>query len=282
LNVLFCGNGKAGSWQIRGEQIGRALGATVKADATKDDFRRADVVVCVKRVPEARLRALREARTPWILDMLDMYPQPACSAWFASEAIAWVRARIDYLMPHGIIWPNRQMAVDVGFNGPQAVIYHHHREGIAPNPVRETVQTVAYEGAEVFLSSWRPIIERECAARGWRFVVNPRQLADCDIVLALRGTGYGGYVPYRWKSNVKLANAHGSGTPFIGHPESGYLETQAGAERWATDARELRAAFDGLEAQAVRRFIALRFLEKAYSIDHAANDYRAFLCGARF
>lgn len=282
VNLLFTGNGTAGSWIVRGEQIGQALGAHVAPKATVADFKAADLTVCVKRVPEARLLALRASGKPWVLDVLDFYPQPLCSTWGASEAIRWAQARLAFLRPDGVIWPNQRMAEDVGFNGPQAVIYHHHRPGIRRNPIRERVSVVGYEGAAPYVDGWRAHIESECDKRGWRFAINPPSLAETDIVLALRGGPWNGYVPEHWKSNVKLANAHGSGTPFVGSPEEGYRETQTGAEYWARDLGGLRMAFDWLTPPKNREAVAERFLANAYTLDQAAKDYRAFLCGPKF
>lgn len=282
MKLLFTGNGHAGSWVCRGEQIGAALGATVAPRAGLADFRAADLTVAVKRVPDERLAALRASGKPWVYDIVDPYPQPACSDWDREAAIVWTRRWLAHLKPHGVIWPNRRMQDDVGFEGPQAVIYHHHRPGIRSNPIRERVSVVGYEGAAAYIEPWRETIEDECALRGWSFVVNPDHLAELDIVLALRGGRWDGYVQKHWKSNVKLANAHGSGTPFIGSPECGYAETASGCEYWATDPRSLRMSFDWLEGQSTREQVSDRFRQRAVKVDQAAAQYREFLCGSKF
>jgi hypothetical protein len=274
LKLAFTGNGTSGSWKIRGEQIGHALGATVCPKATRFD---ADLVVVVKRVPDALAAALRGKR--WVWDIVDAYPQPLAAQWSKEEAVRWLRAQIARLNPTGIIWPNQRMCDDVGFDGPQAVIYHHHRPGIRINPVRKNVQVIGYEGAVAYLEGWRAHLDAECAKRGWKLVLNPEHLADVDIVLAMRGGRWDGYVPRHWKSNVKLANAHGSGTPFIGSPEAGYLERDSGAEYWARNLGELRTAFDWLSEQRTREYISDRFRDRAYPIDQAAKAYREFLSG---
>lgn len=277
MKLLFTGGGKAGSWKCRGEQLGQALGATVAPLAGLSDFRAADVTVVVKRVPDERLAALRASGKPWVLDIVDFYPQPHCSEWSREEAIRWAQARLRYLQPSGVIWPNRKMMEDVGFNGPQAVIYHHHRPGIRSNPIRKDVKIVCYEGSPPYIEAWRAHIESECDKRGWRFVINPEHMADCDIVLALRGGRWNGYVPKNWKSNVKLANAHGSGTPFLGSPEAGYSETATGCEYWATDAGSLRTSFDWLTDQRAREQISDRFRAHAIPVDRAAEDLWQFV-----
>lgn len=96
-------------------------------------------------------------------------------------------------------------------------------------------------------------------------------------MVAVRGKPWGGYVSKHWKSNVKLANAHGSGTPFIGNRESGYEETATGAEYWADNMDEMRMALDWLESQTTREQISGRFMKHAYPVKYAANELLDFL-----
>lgn len=277
MELVFTGNGHAGSWACRGEQVGNALGALVHPGAGVDDFRAADCTVVVKRVPEARLAALRLSGKPWVFDCVDCYPQPECSDWPADAAIRWVQRFLDHLKPSGVIWPNQRMAHDIGFDGPSTVIYHHHRPNIRSNPIREHIRSVGYEGRAAYMESWRPQVEAECKKRGWEFVLNPPHLADVDIVLALRGGDWNGYAQKHWKSNVKLANAHGSGTPFVGSPECGYMETRSGAEYWAESLPGLRMAFDWLTDQGSREAVSDRFRQRAIPLESVAQQYRDFL-----
>lgn len=272
MRILITGKGgKAGSWKMRGEQLGHALGAVVHPNA--QDAQGFDVAVVVKRTPEQVLKAV-EGR-PWVWDIVDAYPQPAAYKWTRDEAINWVRWRIEEMRPSAIIWPTHKMREDCDTGLPGIVLPHHHRIGIEINPIREAVQTVGYEGAESYLGDWREVIEAECEKRGWQFVVNPSRLADLDIVLALRDGG--GYVSGHWKSGVKLANAHASGTPFIGQAECGYLETASGSERWIESRSDLSQAFDSLTPHAERMAVARRFLPSTYCVDRAADELMGFL-----
>jgi hypothetical protein len=158
---------------------------------------------------------------------------------------------------------------------PGLVLPHHHRIGIGSTPIRGQVSRVGYEGAPAYLGHWRPILEAECAKRGWLFVVNPSSLADLDIVVAFRDGS--GYVGRNWKSAVKLANAHASGTPFVGQQESGYLEQATGAEYWAEARGQLSMSFDWLEDQGAREAISDRFRQKAFPVEHAAAKLKEFL-----
>jgi hypothetical protein len=237
------------------------------------------VIVVVKRAPDELLQAVRASGRPWFYDIVDAYPQPACSDWTKKQSIAWLKSHIDTLRPDGVIWPNRKMHDDADREGD--VVYHHHRPGIRINPLREQVRRVGYEGAATYVEGWASLIERECKNRGWEFVINPEHLADVDIVLALRGGRYNGYPQRNWKSNVKLANAHGSGTPFIGLIEPGYTETAAGGEQWIEGATQLCDAFDFLTPHATRNSIAEGFLSHSICIDSIAEQVRGIVCAPK-
>lgn len=277
MATLFTGKGGSGSWQIRGAQLG-AIGDAIPNVSDPAGY---GAAVVVKRVTPGILQGLRARRVPWIWDVVDAYPQPASLWWSRADALRWLRTQIETLRPDGILWPNQRMMEDAAhFSGniPSRVLYHHHRPGLRLNPIRPLISTIGYEGAPT-LGAWRATLEAECARRGWRFVMNPGALADVDVVVALRDPT--GYTAQQWKSNVKLANAHGSGTPFVGAPEAGYLETQSGAEYWTTSAAALATAFDWLESQTAREQIRDRFLACAYPLERAQSDLREFLCQFR-
>lgn len=280
MNVLFTGAGTSGSWQVRGAQLGAAMGARVVPMASVEECRRADVIVAVKRVPSELLQNIRASGRPWLYDIVDAYPQPACGAWGKEESLAWLRQRVAELAPSGVIWPNRRMQQDAGKEG--LVLYHHHRPRIKVNPVRERIQTVGYEGAADYIEGWCGAIDAECHRIGARFVLNPLDLADVDVVLALRDKQHAGYPQLHWKSNVKLANAHGSGTPAICLPEDGYQETRSGAEYWATNQAELGRALAWLTAQSSREEVQERFLQSTFPVEAAAKQLLDFLCASRF
>ena len=250
MNVLVTGNGTSGSWKIRGQQLGGAIGATVVPRAL--DVAPYDIAVLVKRLPADLLVRLQQAEVPIVWDVVDAWPQPDGNRWDKDACMGWLRDQIRRIRPVGIVAATLAMAEDCKqFGVPVLALPHHARPGMQRNPIREKVQTIGYEGGEQYINNWRPFIEAECRRRGWRFVVNPESLADLDIVLALRDSVR--YAPRQWKSNVKLANAHGTGTPFVGNREAGYLETSCGAEFWADDPIELASAFDSLASHEARR-----------------------------
>jgi hypothetical protein len=280
VNLLFTGrSGKSGSFKIRGEQLGEACGAVVAPRATLSQCHAAAAIVVVKKADDGLLDAVRASGRPWAFDVLDLYPQPACAGWGMGESIAWVRSKLRALSPTALIWPNRKMQEDCDIGLPGLVLPHHHRPGIGINPVREQVRLVAYEGAPDYLGGWHDIVTAECKRRGWKFVVNPCRLADADIVIAARAGRFDSYAAKHWKSNVKLANAHGSGTPFVGNREAGYLETRSGCEYWADTPKELAMSFDWLDAQSTREQVSDRFRQVAFPVERAAEKLLEFLRG---
>lgn len=271
MRLLFTGNGKSGSWKIRGEQVGDALNAVVKPHATKADFKSADLVFAVKRVSGQTALDLRGRN--WVWDIVDAYPQPESTSWGKERTINWARSEIERLKPTAIIWPNQRMRDDVGFDGLSMVIHHHHRPGLKMNNIRESIKFVGYEGSPRYMADLEPEIKQECMYRGWTYVPDPKSISDLDVVIAMRSRKWDGYATRHWKSNVKLANAHGSGTPFVGAKEDGYLETASGCEYWADDMDQLRYSFDMLESQSSRQLISDRFLCCAITLDMVVPKY---------
>lgn len=273
MKTLFTGRGASGSWRIRGCQIASQLGAEAVPNAVNAE---ADVAVLVKRVDDRTVRALRSRGAKLTWDIVDAYPQPAGNDWNEREAHAWLAREIDRIKPDALIAATSRMAEDLRpFGLPVLWLKHHHRPGIRRNPIRERIAVVGYEGSPSYIAKSQGAIRAECERIGARFVVNPDTLADCDVVLALRDAK--GYPPRNWKSGVKLANAHASGTPWIGCTESGYTEIATGCEYWAENQKRLGIALEWLADQSTREQVSDRFVRAAYSVEHAAADLNRFL-----
>lgn len=277
MHIVVTGNGKAGSWRIRGEQLGAAMGIEVCPNAGKRDIADADLVIVVKRTPDATIRHLRDLGKPWVFDCVDLWPQPYGNDWGRTDAIGWLRGTLDYLKPTGMVFPTRTMAFEAQFMGPQLYLPHHARPGLEPQPVRQDVRAVVYEGQESYLGKWRGIVEFECAQRGWRFLVNPADIRDGDIGLALRDQT--GWPATAWKSNVKLANMQAAGLPAVCSPERGYMETANGTESWVSSEADLTEAFDRLSSYEVRKKIQEEQIECAPRLETLAKVYAAWLKG---
>lgn len=276
MRILVTGRGNAASWTIRGEQLGAAMGATVKPNATLADMRAADVIVVVKRIPLPLLLDLRRSRKPWAYDIVDAYPQREAMSWTRGGSIEWLRRYVRGLAPDLMIWPNAKMREDAEIDG--TVVYHHARPGMPENPIRDRIKTLGYEGSDRYLDGIRDILQAVCARRGIDFVCNPARLADVDVVLAMRSPAWKSYAAANWKSNVKLANAHGSCTPFIGAPESGYVEMASGREYWANNPGEVGQALDWLAERSTRLDIARVFRQSMITVESSALLMRAALC----
>lgn len=260
--MLITGKGTSGSWQIRGVQLGTAIGAHVEPQARSMH----PVTVMVKRGTYKHC----------IWDIVDAWNQPIGNSWNRAECMAWLQSKVNEIKPIGFVSATRQMAKDLEqFKLPTLWLPHHARPGLELNPVREKVRRVGYEGAEQYLGRWKPILERLCLARGWEFVVNPHALASVDIVVALRDAK--GYAPKYWKSNVKSANAQGSGTPIICNREVGYVETCGLGECWADTEEELIQEFDRLEPQIERLWRSADLYNRRLELHFIAEKYLTWL-----
>jgi hypothetical protein len=275
LRVLFTGRGTSGSWQCRGVQLGGSVG-DYKPKATLQDMQGYDLIVLVKRPATGQIEAIRQSGKPWAWDVVDFYPQPACTGWGKDKSIGWVRSQIESFKPNGVIWPNAKMAEDCGTAVPDCVIYHHYRPDTHPARIADIVRMVGYEGSPAYLGRWGHAIRKECKRRGWRFSERCRP-QDADICVAFRDKKYDGYAQRHWKSNVKLANCHGAGVPFLGASENGYLETQAGGEVFCDDIGRLSECMDMLTPKAARDAVSSKFLAHKYPLEAAAKDLWAFL-----
>lgn len=274
MKILVTGSGSSGSWRVRGEQMGAAIGADVIPRAT--EVKAYDLAVLVKRPPLDVILRLQRFRVPIVWDIVDAYPQPAGNDWTERQCKAWLAERIGIVQPAAIVAATQAMARDcAGFGVPVLWLPHHVRPGLGINPIRECVARVGYEGGVQYLGDWRPWLERACAARGWSFHVEPHSITDLDIVVALRDQR--GYAPRQWKSAIKMANCQGSGTPFIGNREAGYTETDNGGAVWADTREEINAAFDILTpyAERLRRSQLLRV--EPFTLERVATIYRKWL-----
>lgn len=270
--MIFTGKGgKSGSWEIRAVQLGNAMGAQVIPWVSVGQCRQADLVVAVKRIPEPVLENIKSSRVKWFWDVLDIWRQPYSNGMPKEWHVAEVRLEAEKLKPTAVVYPNEQMMADVGYPG--FVLHHHARPGQSRNPIRKAVEVVGYEGRSHYLDEWLPVLQRSCERRGWRFVVNPAQLADLDIVVALRGGQYDGWACRNWKSGVKLVNARATGTPFVGFPECGYKECASGGERWVTTPEELETALDSLTPYRARKEASDRMFTTDYDLPRMAQWY---------
>ena len=258
-------NESSGSWQIRGIQLGNAIGADIIPKASKEVQRQYDRVIHVKRYADVAEGA--------ILDIVDAWPQPAGNAWSFGQLRTWAQR---YTEPFAdVIAATHWMQKDLQTS---FFLRHHYRPNIKQNQIRQKVRAIGYEGSPRYLDGWLDAILNECSRRGWAFLTNPVDLAQCDIVLAVRGEQWRGYATDHWKSCVKMANAVGSNTPIIALEEKGYDEMMAPFYP-VKNPDDLAGAFDSLEPFDVRSTIAemQKGMRHYWSLETVAGEYLEWL-----
>lgn len=275
--ILVTSSTTAGSWRIRGAQLGTGIGALAVPEATAAQIAVAEKIVIVKKASASLMGRIKAAKKRPVLDVVDPWPQPAGNAWDGQQAAAWLKAYVKGFDPAGIVCTTAAMRHAVSPWLPAIVLPHHARPNQTVNPIRQYVRSVGYEGSARYLDGWRGRIEGECARRGWLFVLNPKELAAVDIVVAFRGGPWRGWATDKFKSNVKLANAQATGTPIILLPELGSTESASGGEVWIEEPGELPGAFDLLTPLGERASRATALLAAAPRLDKIAERYRRWL-----
>lgn len=264
-----------------------ALGGKAAPKAALALCKATDVIVGVKRIDPQTLDNIKRSGKPWVWDLVDFYPQPACTKWRREEAIAWVHKVIQNVQPKpvAIVWPNQRMmedcnkiALKLGIKN--YVLYHHYRPGLIGSAVSPTLRLLGYEGSPNYIRPLIPKIQEACAKADVEFVVNPTRIDQCDAVLAMRCPETNGYVQRHWKSNVKLANAHAAGLPFIAQKESGYTETCCGHERWVVEPEQIVDALAEFSSMQKRELVQKESLRHSYPLNAAATELRALLAEA--
>lgn len=284
LRVCFSGRSSAGAWQIRGEQIA-AMRTNWEAinKPSNDDVKRFDLFCFVKKPDPKIIERVRKTGNPIVFDIVDSWAQPEDGLKYRDAHSArelfgplWKQVNAD-----GYIFPTKRMHQDLGLlikNG--VTIYHHYWPQIQKSPVRETVKIVGYEGAD-YLGEWGALIEKICSDRGIKFVANPKNYTDLDIVVLVRGGEHGSYLAKNYKSNVKLANAYGSGTPVLAHvDEMSAHDTDNGDVLFFTNQmgsfeRQLDRLVSDYE---LRKSIHSNFLATAHQFDirNIAHQFESF------
>ncbi len=273
--ILVTGSGSGGSWRVRAEQLGAAIGATVKPRATRRDVARAEVVIIVKRPVQEAIDTARADRKPVVFDLVDGYPQPHGNKWERDDCMRWLSATLKSVRPALTIGATVAMADDIRSLGYKAIhLYHHGRPGIQHNPIREHIRIIGYEGASHYVEHWSSKI----AIYGSKHhasvsIVDGKEdaLFKFDIALGLRDQC--GYAATHWKSNCKISNAQASGTPFICGYEKGCTETASGAEYFVRDYAEFCTAMEWLKDQSARKSASEIMKKKAITLESVAAEY---------
>lgn len=214
MNILMVGAGK-GSFVMRGQQLGAALGARVTSAPTDADFDWCDLVVLVKKHATTFAPRAHKAGKPIVWDALDFWSQPAQNSYKQDAATFALQSHIKVIKPALVIGATEAMAQAARAYVPAAYLPHHSWAGLVPTAPRENVSVVAYEGNPAYLGRWHGWLTEACAKRGWSFVVNPADLSTADILVAFRDGPWDGWICRAWKSGVKAVNAVAAGRPIV-------------------------------------------------------------------
>ncbi len=272
MKILITGNGTAGSWAIRGDQLGRAVGATIKPRASFEDCSSADLVVVVKRVPGHVLAAIRLSGKPWVLDCVDWWPQP-CD-WDQERSVQWLQQTLTELKPSAIVYGTERMREDAGIDG---LILPHHSwsKYVAHRPVvRDSISTLSYEGNINYLGRWHSALMEYCSDYGYRLDING-DMRNADIGIALRDDA--GYPARWWKPGTKLSNLHALGIPALCTREAGSESVAGGSEFWIESKAELLSALDSLHDMELRETISTLMRASMIRIEDVAKKYLKWL-----
>lgn len=276
--ILVLGGGsKAGAWKVRGEQLGKAIGAVVLNGLNNANLVGFDLVVAVKRPILADVQRIQASGIPIVWDVVDAWPQPIGNWWPKETCMNWLKAELRRLKPIGVVATTTAMAEDCGSTKRNVLVLPHHaRPGLERTPIRDAVKTVGYEGGLQHLGGWEHRLRDSCEARGLTFDRAAASLNTLDIVVAMREPD--GYAVRNWKSNIKLANAQASGTPCILNRELGYMQSASGAELWADSNKELEAALDELISEnGMRQVRSDKLYTARPKLEVIADTYRAWL-----
>jgi hypothetical protein len=275
MRVLVVGSDGHGSFKVRGRQLGDAIGARVTTHPNAQDWVWADVVVLVKHAATVWGIHAKRSKKPIVWDVLDIWRQPEDN----QVSVERIRQKVfdvrDVVGIKTLIGATRAMADQLG----GVYLPHHSRPGLAPAPVREGAVTVAYEGQAKYLGSWRGQLEDACAELGMTFVVNPADIREADVIVALRGERWDGDVCRQWKSGVKVVNAVVAGRPMLGQMCAAWDEiVPVGAAMTSAEA-DLRHGLRAVSDVDVRRQAYQRGVERAaqFSLPAIARTYRVIL-----
>lgn len=283
--VCFLGYEHLGSWKIRGEQIAEQkkdwLATSEITEKLLDEF---EIFCVVKYLKPGWGEILKKHKKIVIIDVVDGWKQPADNARVKNlrHAQRLFRKRWrKWKFVDAFIFPTMAMREDLHTLVPlSSVIYHHFRPGMKINPVRPDVRSIGYEGSPEFLDNWRGILEKYCSECNIDFSINPNSLSSVDIGIAARGNEHDCYLTRRYKSNVKLANFYGSGTPCaVQYDQDAYHETDCGAVRFFQNENDLVTVLDLLrENYETRKRIHEEFIRAShdYDVRRIADQYERF------
>ncbi len=273
MKVLVTGKGGgSGSFAIRGLQLGAAIEAQIEPMASAATCKAADIIIVVKRTPDALMQNICQSGKPWVYDMVDGWPQP--NYWEQHDAIQWLSKHVRALNPSAAVFGTSRMQADADFRGPSLILPHHSWPKYKPSEIREKVSVVGYEGSPKYLGKWLDVVLEACKRMGWDFQING-DMTQADIGICLRDNG--GYPARFWKPGTKLSNLHALGISALCSPEAGYHSVASGMEFWINKESDVMRAFENLADVRTRRDVSKSMLKAALPLESVAEKYKAWL-----
>src|SRR5688572_6717617 len=107
MNILVTGNGKSGSYKMRAEQLGRAIGATV--DPAPKTVRGFDCVIVVKKNFHPAVRMAKDAKVPLIYDIVDAWQSVIGSDRGRGAALSWLDGDLTIVKPTAVVVGTTEM-----------------------------------------------------------------------------------------------------------------------------------------------------------------------------
>lgn len=281
MTVSFVGYEGKGTWQIRARQIAQVIEGRIDSQLLKPA--KCKVVILIKMPEKPLLARIKKFNLPIIWDIQDCWPQNDKVNMNNNDKdtmMEWLYSSLQYVNPSIVLSTSTKMKDDIESLGYKTTLIHHHcRPKIIINPIREQLTTVGIEGTPKQVGSWVPKLEKICEKLGLKFVSNLEsnrdQLYHFDVLVTQRE--HTGYASKNWKSNVKLANAHGSGTPSIFTREQSYIDTAIGFEHWADTEEEIIESLIKLKDYELRKKIHTEFLKHTNTIDNVAAQYKELI-----
>lgn len=271
MNLLIVGTGQ-GSWAMRGQQLAAALGARIAPSPAPADLEWADLCVLVKHAGPRYAALVHAAGVPLVWDAVDFWRQPAENGLTEGAARTRLRETLRVIKPALTIGATTRMARACG----GAYLSHHCWQGLCPTPARERMQMVAYQGNASYLGRWRERLEQACARRGWTFVINPSDLREADLLIALRDGIWDGWMCREWKSGVKLVNAIAAGRPILRQDTAAAHDLCPAGTQIATT-QDLSDALDEWTDCATRQAVVESSTAGSFAVESVAAVYRTLL-----
>lgn len=277
MKILMVGVG-AGSWQMRGVQLGRAMGARVTSTPRATDWAWADVVVLVKRAAITWAAEARRCGKPVVWDALDFWEQPEDNHKPMAEMITAARQIATDAGVTTVIGATQRMASDLG----GVYLPHHCREGLTPQPMRAKAERVGYDGTKKYLGRWLKALEDACRRLGLTFVLHPERLSDVDVLVSFRDGKWDGPVCRAWKSGVKYVNAIAAGRPVLTLGDDAFYEMRPYGYV-VSDTRDLIDRLADVVTQDPRDTLRARAFEDGvrrgplFTVEAVARDYQKIL-----